>query len=114
LLLADEPTGELDTETSLGIYDLLRRMSHEGGLSVLVVTHDVALAKRTDRVVRLADGRMATQGRFETHELLAIDRRGMVQIPRELLLEAGIDNEVIARLVDGGILLEPSGDDDGN
>jgi putative ABC transport system ATP-binding protein len=114
LLLADEPTGELDTETSLSIYELLRRMSHEGGLSVLVVTHDVALAQRTDRVVRLADGRMATQGRFETHELLAIDRRGMVQIPRDLLIEAGIDNQVMARVVEGGILLEPSGDSDGN
>jgi ABC-type lipoprotein export system ATPase subunit len=114
LLLADEPTGELDTETSLSIYELLRRMSHEGGLSVLVVTHDVALAQRTDRVVRLADGRMATQGRFETHELLAIDRRGMVQVPRELLIEAGIEDEVTARLVEGGILLEPAGDDSGD
>jgi ABC-type lipoprotein export system ATPase subunit len=114
LLLADEPTGELDTETSLGIYDLLRRMSHEGGLSVLVVTHDVALAQRTDRVVRLADGRMATQGRFETQELLAVDRRGMVQIPRELLIEAGIEEELTARLVEGGIMLEPSGGEDGN
>jgi ABC-type lipoprotein export system ATPase subunit len=114
LLLADEPTGELDTGTSLGIYELLRRMSHEGGLSVLVVTHDVALAQRTDRVVRLADGRMATQGRFETHELLAIDRRGMIQIPRELLIAAGIDNQVQARVVDEGILLEPSGGDDGD
>jgi len=114
LLLADEPTGELDTETSLAIYDLLRRLSHDGGLSVLVVTHDVALAQRTDRVVRLADGRMATQGRFETHELLAVDRRGMVQIPRELLLEAGIEDELTARLIDGGILLEPSGDDNGH
>ncbi len=82
--------------------------------SVLVVTHDVALAQRTDRVVRLADGRMATQGRFETHELLAVDGRGMVQIPRELLAEAGIADELIATLVEGGILLEPSGGNDGD
>jgi ABC-type lipoprotein export system ATPase subunit len=114
LLLADEPTGELDTETSLGIYELLRRLSHEGGLSVLVVTHDVALAQRTDKVVRLADGRMATQGRFETHELLAVDRRGMIQIPRSLLIEAGIGDQVAARRVDEGILLEPAGGDDGH
>jgi ABC-type lipoprotein export system ATPase subunit len=114
LLLADEPTGELDTETSLGIYDLLHRMSHEGGLSVLVVTHDVALARRSDRVVRLADGRMATQGRYQTQELLAVDRRGMVQIPRELLIEAGIADALSARLVDGGILLEPLEGDHGD
>jgi ABC-type multidrug transport system ATPase subunit len=113
LLLADEPTGELDTETSLGIYELLRRMAHEGGLSVLVVTHDVALAQRTDKVVRLADGRMATQGRYESGELLAVDRRGMVQLPRDLLIEAGIEDELTARLVEGGIMLEPTdGDDD--
>jgi ABC-type lipoprotein export system ATPase subunit len=114
LLLADEPTGELYTKPSLGISDLLRRMSHDGGLSVLVVTHDVALAQRTDRVVRLADGRMATQGRFETHELLAVDGRGMVQLPRELLTDAGISDELKATLVDGGILLEPSGGSDGD
>ena len=42
------------TENSLEVYELLRRLAHDGGLSILVVTHDVALAQRTDRVVRLA------------------------------------------------------------
>ena len=107
LLLADEPTGELDTETSLEIYELLRTMSHDGGLSVLVVTHDVALAQRTDRVVRLADGRMATGGRRGSSELLNVDSRGMVQLPRDMLLEAGIGEQLKARIVDEGILLEP-------
>lgn len=106
LLLADEPTGELDTENSLEVYELLRRMAHDGGLSVLVVTHDVALAQRTDRVVRLADGRIATQGRRGAAELLNIDQRGMVQIPTEMLAEAGIADELKARVVEGGILLE--------
>src|SRR3989304_4552471 len=46
LLLADEPTGELDTERSLQVYDLLRRLCNEGGLTVVGVTHDVALASR--------------------------------------------------------------------
>lgn len=110
LLLADEPTGELDTETSLGIYDLLGRMSHEGGLSILVVTHDVALARRTDRVVRLADGRMVAQGRAAGREILAVDGRGIVQLPRDLLIEAGISEQTSARLVDEGILLEPTED----
>ena len=110
LLLADEPTGELDTETSLEIYDLLRRMCHEAGLSILVVTHDVALAQRSDRVVRLADGRMATQGRLGEAELLTIDQRGIVQLPRDMLLAAGIDREVRAKLTDEGILLQQTGD----
>ena len=106
LLLADEPTGELDTETSLGIYELLRRLSHDGGLSILVVTHDVALAQRTDRVVRLADGRIVTEASADSAESLPVDQRGMVQLPRGMLLEAGIGDQVIARLTDEGILLE--------
>lgn len=112
LLLADEPTGELDTETSLEIYDLLRSMSHDGGLSVLVVTHDVALAKRTDRVVRLADGRIATQRRLGARdEVIAVDSRGTVQLSRDMLLAAGIDDQVRAEVVEGGILLRPEGTD---
>ena len=107
LLLADEPTGELDTETSLEMYELLRRLSHEGGLSVLVVTHDVALAQRTDRIVRIADGRIATQGRRGQSELVSIDQRGMVQLPRDMLIEAGIGDHVKVKMTDDGILLQP-------
>ena len=107
LLLADELTGELDTETSLEIFELLRQLSHEGGLSVLVVTHDMAIAQRTDRVVRIADGRIATQSRRGKSELVTIDNRGMVQLPRDMLIEAGIDDQVIAKVVPEGILLSP-------
>ncbi|RPI20486.1 MAG: ABC transporter ATP-binding protein [Actinobacteria bacterium] len=106
LLLADEPTGELDTETSLEIYELLRRLAHDGGLSVLVVTHDVALARRSDRVVRIADGRISTQGRRGQSELIAVDARGTVQLPRDMLLEAGIGDRVRAKAVPDGILLQ--------
>lgn len=106
LLLADEPTGELDTETSLNIYDLLRRLNVDGGLSVLVVTHDVALAQRTDRVVRLADGRMLGRHHaWETASLL-VGPTGGVELPRDMLFEAGITDRVRAKLVDDGILIE--------
>jgi len=107
ILLADEPTGELDTETSLQVYELLRELSHKGGLSVLVVTHDVALAQRTDRVVRIEDGRIATHSRFGQDESIAIDQRGIVQIPRDLLIESGIGDSVRVKLVEDGILLQP-------
>ncbi len=113
LLLADEPTGELDTETSLGIYDLLRRLNQEGGLSILVVTHDVALAQRTDRVVRLADGKMATGDHHRESAIVSIGASGAVEIPRDMLLEAGIGDRATARLTDDGILLQPDGDDNG-
>lgn len=106
LLLADELTGELDTETSLEIFELLRTLCHEGGLSILVVTHDVAIAKRTDRVIRIADGRVATQGKRGATEVVAVDHRGMIQLPREMIVEAGITDHVTVKLVDEGILLE--------
>ena len=112
LLLADELTGELDTETSLEIFELLRQMSHDGGLSVLVVTHDVAIAKRTDRVVRIADGRISTQSRRGATELIAVDNRGMVQLPRGMMIEAGIDDRVRVKVVPEGLLLQPEGDGD--
>ena len=106
LLLADELTGELDTETSLEMFELLRRLSHEGGLSILVVTHDVAIAQRTDRVVRIADGRVATQSRRGTSELVALDQRGTVQLPRDMLIESGIKDQVRVKVVPEGLLLE--------
>ena len=106
LLLADELTGELDTETSLEMFELLRRLSHEGGLSILVVTHDVAIAQRTDRVVRIADGRVATQSRRGRSELVALDQRGMVQLPRDMLIESGIKDQVRVKVVPEGLLLE--------
>lgn len=105
LLLADEPTGELDTESSLAVYELLRTMCHEGGLSVLVVTHDVALARRADRVVRLEDGRILTERHRHGTDLLAVDQRGRVQIPREMLDEAGIGDRVAAEVTEEGIIL---------
>ncbi len=104
LLLADEPTGELDTVTSLDIYDLLRGLNREG-LSILVVTHDVALARRTDRVVRLTDGRLAAEGSGDDYQV-TVDPSGGVALPRDLLLAAGIEREATARLTEEGILLE--------
>lgn len=106
LLLADELTGELDTETSLEIFELLRQLAHSGGLSILVVTHDVAIAQRTDRVIRIADGRIATQTRRGATELVAIDQRGTVQLPRDMLIEAGIADHVRVKIVPEGLLLE--------
>jgi putative ABC transport system ATP-binding protein len=59
LILADEPTGTLDSQTSAQIIDLLDVLAHERGRAVLIVTHDPQLAHRADRVLRLADGRLS-------------------------------------------------------
>jgi hypothetical protein len=56
--------------------------------------------------VRIADGRISTQGRKGQEELIAVDQRGMVQLPRDLLIEAGIGDHVRVKLIDDGILLQ--------
>ncbi len=59
LVLADEPTGNLDTDTSDSIFELMRQFNREQGTAFLVVTHDTRLAARCDRIVELVDGRIA-------------------------------------------------------
>jgi putative ABC transport system ATP-binding protein len=63
VLLADEPTGNLDSVTSQEIIDLLRRLSATEGLSVVLVTHDAAIAASADRVLRMSDGRVVEDTR---------------------------------------------------
>ena len=59
LLLADEPTGNLDSRTGQEILQLFRRLNEEQGITVLLVTHDANVAGHADRVIRIADGRIA-------------------------------------------------------
>jgi lipoprotein-releasing system ATP-binding protein len=59
LVLADEPTGNLDTRSSDSIFELLRRFNRDFGTALLIVTHDPRLAARCDRIVELVDGRIA-------------------------------------------------------
>lgn len=58
LVLADEPTGNLDTQSADNIFDLLRSVSETSHTSFLIVTHDPRLAKRCDRIIELVDGRI--------------------------------------------------------
>lgn len=93
LLLADEPTGELDTHTSEEIFDLFAALNGNMGVTVIVVTHDPAIAARVDRVVAIRDGRIATETfrhfeygdgeRTTVHrEYTVVDRSGRLQIPK--------------------------------
>jgi ABC-type lipoprotein export system ATPase subunit len=66
LLLADEPTGALDSKSGQRALDLLVTLRKRYGMTVLVVSHDGAVADRADRVVRLVDGRVDTEGRPST------------------------------------------------
>jgi putative ABC transport system ATP-binding protein len=58
LVLGDEPTGSVDTETSQELLALMRRLNREEGVTFVIVTHDMELATRADRMVRLRDGRV--------------------------------------------------------
>jgi putative ABC transport system ATP-binding protein len=61
LLLADEPTGSLDSDAGMRVLDMLARLRESHGMTVIVVSHDDAVAKRADRVVRLVDGQVVNR-----------------------------------------------------
>ena len=61
LLLCDEPTGHLDSDTAERVLDLLGAVQRELGLAIVVATHDPAVASRFDRVAELADGRVRSE-----------------------------------------------------
>jgi putative ABC transport system ATP-binding protein len=117
LLLADEPTGELDTATARSIYDLLRRLNRALKLTIIIVSHDTTLAERVDRVVAVRDGKLASEtvrrnvaaaGRKERHhlvELLVLDSAGRLQIPREHLDRYKIQHRVQLEETRRGILI---------
>jgi putative ABC transport system ATP-binding protein len=63
VVLADEPTGELDSTTSADLLGMLRGLNAERGVTIVIVTHDAAVAASTDRVVRLSDGRVQHDAR---------------------------------------------------
>ena len=56
IVWADEPTGDLDSENATEIVELMRRLNVERGLTFLIVTHDIAVGRKTDRIVRMVDG----------------------------------------------------------
>ncbi|MFQ5847473.1 MAG: ABC transporter ATP-binding protein [Candidatus Methylomirabilales bacterium] len=68
VLLADEPSGNLDSKTGEAIFDLLRELNREQGLTVILVTHNEWFAHRADRVLRMADGQLWEAGRSASRE----------------------------------------------
>ena len=88
LLLADEPTGELDSVTARDVLALLRRLNVELGLTTIVVTHDQMVADAMDRSVAIRDGRTSTEvvnAEEQNEETAIIDSVGRLQIPKSLL-----------------------------
>jgi putative ABC transport system ATP-binding protein len=65
IVWADEPTGDLDSENAAEITELMRRLNREHGLSFLIVTHDIGVGRKTDRIVRMVDGRVVDEEHLE-------------------------------------------------
>src|SRR6185312_13130782 len=99
VVLADEPTGELDSATAAQVFEALREANRELGVTVLVVTHDKAVSEHVTRTVEIRDGRISTETLREeadagadaqregaparAEQYAVLDRAGRVQLPRE-------------------------------
>ena len=111
LLLADEPTGELDTVTAGEILKLLRALNKELGLTTIVVTHDPMVAESMDRSVAIRDGRTSTEVLHgeAAEETVIIDGVGRLQIPKALLEALAFGGRARVHLADGHLELWPAG-----
>ena len=80
LVLGDDPTGEVDSETSQQIVALMRRMNRDHGVTFVIVTHDMDVAGQTDRIVRLKDGKVLSDARVDAEQtyLAKLDRKESV------------------------------------
>ncbi len=106
LLLADEPTGELDSQTSETILGVFRQVNEAFGVTVVIVTHDLRIMNSVDRVVTIRDGRTSQETirrgpatrsgppdkeDVETHdEYIVVDNVGRLQIPHDILEQLGL------------------------
>jgi ABC-type lipoprotein export system ATPase subunit len=130
LLLADEPTGELDTATAIRIYELLKSVNQSEQTTILIVSHDPTIQRHVGRVVAIRDGKTSTEtvrvaktvrvaqaasdqlesspvapihAQFE--ELLMLDNAGRVQIPKEALEQSRIGSRVRLEVQDDRVIL---------
>ena len=106
LLVADEPTGELDEATAAAVLDLLADLAREEGASALVVSHDPASASIADRVVHVRDGRVGEE-RTGGEETVVVGRGGWLRVPEESLRAVGIGDRALVRVTPGAVELHP-------
>ena len=129
LLLADEPTGEVDEATAQQIYATFRHLNQELSLTTLIVSHDPNLAHHVDRVVAIRDGKITSESVWQPvpvqagdlpaegaesspaerviQELTVLDSAGRLQVPKEFLEEYQIKGRVQLERTPEGILIRP-------
>jgi len=111
LLLADEPTSQLDGETAKIVVELMRATSADLGTTVVVVTHDENVAAAMDRTVTIRDGRIGAEGRAG-QEFVVVGRDGGVHLPPEVLDLLPPGSLARVRRRDDVVELHPVGDDE--
>tara|TARA_Y100000817_G_scaffold163349_1_gene127618 strand:- start:5927 stop:6772 length:846 start_codon:yes stop_codon:yes gene_type:complete len=97
LILADEPTGELDDETSQNILDLLNKLNQKLNTTIVIVTHDPKISNDVSRSITIKDGKTSLETQIinnEKNEYLLIDSIGSLQIPKKILDSNNIDKRV--------------------
>ncbi len=104
LVIADEPTGELDSVSAEEVYEFLRDHAERTGAALLVVTHDARADRLATRVLTIHDGRLSEE-RLGERNSLVVDGRGWVRLPDSLRADAGIVGRAVAAAVDGHISL---------
>ena len=130
MLLADEPTGELDTTTALTLYKAIQDLNRLYGVTTLIVSHDVTISRHVQRVVAIRDGKTSSEtvrrdvpqpeaaaagsAAGEAHpadqfeELVVLDSAGRLQVPKEYLEKLKIKGRARLEVTEDGILIRPA------
>ena len=112
LVIADEPTGELDAATAREVLELIAELVRESGSTALVVSHDPMSAEVADRVVHVRDGRISDERVTGSagDGAIVVGRGGWLRLPEDVLRAAGIDRHATAELRGRGVVLEAAGE----
>jgi ABC-type lipoprotein export system ATPase subunit len=130
ILLADEPTGAVDSKTSDMIQNLFRKLNHDRGITVIIVTHDISLANKVNRVVMISDGRVTTEkimkekyrekilsdetygfdmagdGEESHEEFSVVDKAGRLKLSDEIRQQTGLtSSRVKVEVIDGKVVI---------
>jgi ABC-type lipoprotein export system ATPase subunit len=116
LVLADEPTGELDSDTSEEVFDALRKANRELGVTVVIVTHDPLVSEQVDRTIGIRDGRTSSEtlrregaeGEIIAEEYAVLDRVGRLQLPRDFMNALDMERRVRLELENDHIGVWPA------
>ncbi|OGN87301.1 MAG: hypothetical protein A2158_07655 [Chloroflexi bacterium RBG_13_46_14] len=120
LLLADEPTGELDSHSATNILDIFHSLNEAYGVTIIIVTHDISITGKVDRVVTIRDGRTSLESvrgikrgleqadqTVSFEEFIVLDGVGRLQLPREYVDKLGLKGRVRVLMEEDHITVWP-------